>query len=73
MIKILIKLIKIFFIHNELNYKKLDYLFIASHSYIEYDNLFLSPINYCKEFLKFRFPEKINKVKITKEYLNLLG
>ena len=66
MIKILIKLIKIFFAHNELKYKKLDYLFIASPSYIEYDNLFLAPINYCKEFFKLDFPKKLTKLKLQK-------
>lgn len=65
-------LLKFLLTHNELMYKKFDYVFIVSPSYIEYENLFLPPINFCKDLDFNWISEKIKKLKNTKDYVNLL-
>ena len=65
-------LLKFLLTHKELMYKKFDFVCIVSPSYVEYENLFLPPINFCKDLDFNWISEKISKHKSTKDYVNLL-
>lgn len=65
-------LLKFLLTHNELMYKKFDFVFIISPSYIEYESLFLPTGNFCKELDFDWIAGKIRRFKSTDTYVNLL-
>ena len=71
-VSVITTLLKFLLAHNDLTYKKFDFIFIVSPSFIEYDQLFL-PANYFIKELKFDWiAKKICMFKNTEKYVNLL-
>ena len=65
-------LLKFLLTKQELMYKRFDFVFIVSPSYIEYESLFLPPDNFCKELDFNWIAKKIVRFRNTEKYVNLL-
>ena len=65
-------LLKFLLTKQELMYKRFDFVFIVSPSYIEYESLFLPPGNFCKELDFDWIARKIMRFRNTEKYVNLL-
>lgn len=65
-------LMKFLLTSKDLLYKKFDYVFIISPSFLEYDSLFLPPGNFTNELDFVWIANKIKQYRDTPKYVNIL-